>query len=381
MLSVKPVTAPMVAWSNALEVDPKFPIGSSATQDFGGVLVEARAETHTWWGAHPERPPAPHKGISLYYADHAQIPSTEPVYGIDISDFQPTIDWATVKKVGKTKYVISKATEGKTVTAKTFKAHWDGTKAAGLVRGAYHFFRTTSTPTDQIGHFFEVVGALGPRDLPPILDVEWQSSTKALNGVDKDVFAKMVMDCLKLMAAKTQKGKRPVIYTAPGFWSLMPAGFGDACAKLADLWLAHYGVKTTQSLVGWPRWAFWQYAADENEQGVTTRGDANVFCGGAVDFEHYLDTGVLPMLDPTTPMGLQVALNLLGASPPLVEDGVAGPKTKAALVRFQIAWGLERSGVTDPATVAKIQELMLANDSVRRLGGVPVTDLPPVLRG
>ena len=39
MLSVNPTTPAMNAWANALEVDPKFPIGSSATKDFGSMTL------------------------------------------------------------------------------------------------------------------------------------------------------------------------------------------------------------------------------------------------------------------------------------------------------------------------------------------------------
>jgi peptidoglycan hydrolase-like protein with peptidoglycan-binding domain len=47
---------------------------------------------------------------------------------------------------------------------------------------------------------------------------------------------------------------------------------------------------------------------------------------------------------------VQHALNVLGASPPLVEDGISGPKTIAAIKSFQTAHGLTVDGIAGPQT-------------------------------
>ena len=52
----------------------------------------------------------------------------------------------------------------------------------------------------------------------------------------------------------------------------------------------------------------------------------------------------------TTIKDVQHALNVLGASPALVEDGSAGPKTTAAVKAFQIGHGLIPDGVPGPKT-------------------------------
>ena len=41
----------------------------TSTDTIDGVAYNFVAETHTVWGAHPERPPSPHKGISVYFAE------------------------------------------------------------------------------------------------------------------------------------------------------------------------------------------------------------------------------------------------------------------------------------------------------------------------
>lgn len=58
---------------------------------------------------------------------------------------------------------------------------------------------------------------------------------------------------------------------------------------------------------------------------------------------------------PLTTRQIQHALNLAGAHPELVEDGILGPKTRAALVAFQTARGFTPHGVAGPLTQAALR--------------------------
>ena len=51
---------------------------------------------------------------------------------------------------------------------------------------------------------------------------------------------------------------------------------------------------------------------------------------------------------------MQQTLNKLGANPPLDEDGISGPKTKAAVSQFQHRNGLQDTGLLDGTTIAAI---------------------------
>ncbi|MFC6744674.1 peptidoglycan-binding protein [Methylobacterium persicinum] len=53
---------------------------------------------------------------------------------------------------------------------------------------------------------------------------------------------------------------------------------------------------------------------------------------------------------------IQQALNRLGATPRLVEDGRNGRRTMAAVARFQAEHGLDDTGIADARTIAAIQE-------------------------
>lgn len=56
-----------------------------------------------------------------------------------------------------------------------------------------------------------------------------------------------------------------------------------------------------------------------------------------------------------TPAAIQHALNLLGASPRLAEDGKLGPRSIAAIKSFQLSHGLVADGVAGPKTKAALQ--------------------------
>jgi peptidoglycan hydrolase-like protein with peptidoglycan-binding domain len=51
---------------------------------------------------------------------------------------------------------------------------------------------------------------------------------------------------------------------------------------------------------------------------------------------------------------MQQTLNRLGTKPPLAEDGISGPKTKAAVSLFQQQNGLQDTGLLDGTTIAAI---------------------------
>jgi peptidoglycan hydrolase-like protein with peptidoglycan-binding domain len=57
-----------------------------------------------------------------------------------------------------------------------------------------------------------------------------------------------------------------------------------------------------------------------------------------------------PTVAVVTNKDVQHALNLLGANPPLQEDGVLGPKSVAAIKTFQLTHGLVADGVAGPKT-------------------------------
>ena len=75
------------------------------------------------------------------------------VKGVDVSHWDGAIDWVKLAGAGQS-FGIAKATEGVTFVDPMFQANWTAIKAAGLVRGAYHFFRPASGGGVQQARFF-----------------------------------------------------------------------------------------------------------------------------------------------------------------------------------------------------------------------------------
>ena len=96
--------------------------------------------------------------------------SSGPTYltGIDVSHFQGEVDWQAVAGV---RFAFIKATEGLADIDPRFRQNWQDSRAAGLLRGAYHFLHPNLDARQQAAHFLSVVN-LDDDALPPALDVE-----------------------------------------------------------------------------------------------------------------------------------------------------------------------------------------------------------------
>ncbi len=198
------------------------------------------------------------------------------VQGIDVSHLQGTIDWSQVLQAGM-RFTFIKATDGITWTDPLFASNWSGAKAAGLLRGAYHFYETDDDPTAQAEQFLSVVQT-GPGDLPPVVDFETlatgtQSAAQALQDLQT---------WLGVVAQAT--GRTPIVYTDNSFWnSLGSPAFGGY-----PLWIAEYGVQTPKLPTGWTSWAFWQYSESGTVAGVPVAVDLDVFNGALADLEAFI---------------------------------------------------------------------------------------------
>lgn len=91
-------------------------------------------------------------------------------FGIDVSSHQGSIEWQRVAgdEIG---FAYIKATEGSDFTDEKFADNWRGAGAAGLRRGAYHYFTLCTPGADQATNFLRIA----PPDqgaLPPAVNLE-----------------------------------------------------------------------------------------------------------------------------------------------------------------------------------------------------------------
>jgi lysozyme len=184
-----------------------------------------------------------------------------PSRGIDVSHYQGRIDWHAVSGDG-IGFAYMKATEGATFVDRAFARNWSGAGEAGIVRGAYHRFRAGQDAVAQANHFLAVV-PLRDGDLPPVLDVE------STDGVSDARLVRGVRAWLAEVERRT--GKRPIVYTKPGF---RRAHLGNALDDY-PLWIAEYGVDSPSVA----RWHIWQHSEHGRVAGIDRAVDLDRFNG------------------------------------------------------------------------------------------------------
>ena len=203
--------------------------------------------------------------------------------GIDVSahnhDGGVAIKWKTVRSQG-VRFVFVKATEGSgrasaASTNSWFKKDWDGAKAAGIARGAYHFARPRyplSTAASDARAFVAVLKASGGTgELTPALDVE------VTGGLSAKALSSWVDSWLK--EATRLLGRRPAIYSGRGFWT---SYLGDTTKfKSYPLWMANHTKASAPVALpgGWGAWSYWQYSSTGSIAGISGPVDLNLSCG------------------------------------------------------------------------------------------------------
>lgn len=201
------------------------------------------------------------------------------VPGIDVSYWNAGIDWPKVRATGQ-RYVFVKASEGDFYSDPSFGANWSGAKSAGLLRGAYHFFRANVDGKKQATRFIDSVKSANDLgELPPVLDLE------SHDGQKKDKIIERAKVWLDLVEAAF--GKKPVIYSAQYFLQdyFSEAGGGPPVwTKDYPLWLAQYPNNYAEGSKpflprGWFKWTFWQYSEKGRINGINANVDLNVFNG------------------------------------------------------------------------------------------------------
>ncbi|WP_414621477.1 glycoside hydrolase family 25 protein [Calothrix sp. CCY 0018] len=209
------------------------------------------------------------------------VGETDKELGIDVSNHNgKLIDWQTVKS-SDVSFAFAKATEGGTYVDKVFATNWKRMKEAGMIRGAYHFFRPLKDAKQQAENFLAQVGnTMEIGDLPPVLDVEHYPDKVAREWQQLSVNQriKCVREWLEIV--EKAKGVKPIIYTSPSFWQ----EYMNNLPVLTQypLWLAHY-TKQKPSVPannwGGNGWTFWQYTENGTVAGISGKVDRNRFNG------------------------------------------------------------------------------------------------------
>jgi GH25 family lysozyme M1 (1,4-beta-N-acetylmuramidase) len=201
--------------------------------------------------------------------DSAVRPASVPkgvVPGIDISAYQPHVNWTTVK-AGGAKFAYVKATEGTKYKSSAFSAQYAGAAEAGLAHGAYHYATpNTSSGTGQ-ADYFVAHGGGGKADghtLPGVLDIEKNPYGKdQCYGLSHAKMDTWISDFLHEYHART--GRHAVINTFRDWWITCT---GNAGAKPGSTFGATYPLWVNDHKAGagnvpipaaWKSYTVWQW--------------------------------------------------------------------------------------------------------------------------
>nr|WP_192253996.1 GH25 family lysozyme [Mesorhizobium silamurunense] len=204
------------------------------------------------------------------------------VHGVDVSRWQGNINWQKLRAQGAN-FAYIKATDGGDHLDPMFMRNWRGADAAGLKRGAYHFFYWCRTAGEQADWFIRNV----PRvqgGLPPVIDVEWNGDSSCQRRPSRE----KVLEKMQVFMDKLERyyGQRPIIYTSPDFYrDNLRGAFQDY-----PFWLRAVAAHPSKVYPG-RRWLFWQYSGSGLSHGVSGRVDLNVFHGDERQWRAWLGGG------------------------------------------------------------------------------------------
>jgi GH25 family lysozyme M1 (1,4-beta-N-acetylmuramidase) len=221
------------------------------------------------------------------------------VKGIDVSDYQGDIDWSKVVVDG-VQFAFVRVSDGLTNPDDNFDTYWNGSREAGIVHGAYQFFRPNEDPIKQADMLLAATGPMLADDLPPVIDVE----------VNSGLSSAQVATAVRAWTAhvKAAIGRDPIVYTGKYFWddSVGATDLGDL-----PLWHAQYTSASCPDISStWDAWAIWQYDDAGTVAGIPA---------GGVDMDRW--NGDRASLDAFLGGGSAAACGPVGARGGIIDDG------------------------------------------------------------
>ena len=179
--------------------------------------------------------------------------SAQTYTGIDVSHHQGKILWEDVAKE-KIDFVYIKATEGATYTDPCFHYNMKGATDSGLLVGAYHYFRMTSSATEQFHNFKKALKGY-TMSLVPMVDVETSDGKSVKELQDSlNVFIRLL---------KEEYGCPPMIYGTQ-------RSYNTYCAPRYNnyhLYIGRYG-PNEPVIRGIGTYTIWQYTESGRIKGI-----------------------------------------------------------------------------------------------------------------
>ncbi|MBI3552090.1 MAG: lysozyme [Elusimicrobia bacterium] len=203
-----------------------------------------------------------------------------PVRGFDVSHYQETIRWDKVKTEGYS-FVFIKATEGDGYVDANFLNNWKGAEAAGLAKGAYHFWDFCLKGGDQADNFLRTV-PVDAGAMAPTIDIEPSGSCSKRPA--KAAFRKQLDDFIGKI--EPAYGKMPILYVNGDIYRT----YFEGDDLKYPIWFA-YPREPAPKLPDGKNWTFWQYAFHGSVGGIDGEVDLDVFNGDKKQFADWIKNG------------------------------------------------------------------------------------------
>lgn len=209
-------------------------------------------------------------------SDGVAAPAATTQAGIDVSHYQGSINWSSVKAAG-IQFAYIKATESTNYKDPTFNADYLNAYNAKVIRGAYHFARPDLSGGAAQANYFASNGGAWSADnltLPGMLDLEGGCYGKSAASMQS-----WILDFYNTYKSRT--GRDVLIYTSASWWNSCTGGWSGMSAK-SPLNVAHWTTAASPTIPnGFPFWTFWQYTDSGSVSGVSGAVDRDRFNGTA----------------------------------------------------------------------------------------------------
>lgn len=194
--------------------------------------------------------------------------------GVDVSHYQGTINWTSVKAAGIS-FAYIKATEGTGYKDPMFSTNYLNAYHAKVIRGAYHFAQPGSSSGAAQATYFAANGGAWSADnltLPGMLDLEG-----GCYGLSHSAMQSWILDFYNTYKAKTTRDV--VIYTSPSWWNTCTGGWSGMSAR-SPLFVADWTTASNPVIpTGFPYATIWQYTDAGSVSGISGAVDRDRFNG------------------------------------------------------------------------------------------------------
>ncbi len=206
------------------------------------------------------------------------------VQGLDVSGWQGDVNWTAQANQGA-RFAYVKATEGTGFKSSSFASQYNGSRNAGLIRGAYHFALPNdgSTAAGQADYFVNNGGGWSADGwtLPPLLDIEY-NPYDSLGNTCYNMSPSQIVNWVKAFSnqVKARTGRLPMVYTTTDWWKRC-TGNSPALGG-QPLHIAAYSTWVGEMPFGWSTYSVWQYSSTG-----PFAGDSNVWRGSYAQLQKF----------------------------------------------------------------------------------------------